>query len=115
MCELSCKDEVQVVNDQFGSPTYAPHLATALSHLLETQAYGTYHLAGHGGTSRFDVIRTLYGLLEVATQVKPIPSDAMPRPAKCPAYAVLTTLQDPHIKLPPWQEGLAQFVQSLRS
>ena len=112
MCGLSHKDEVQVVNDQFGSPTYAPHLATALAQLVRTGAYGTYHLAGQGGTSRFDLIQTLYTLLEVPARVKPIPSEAMPRLATCPQYAVLTTLQEPRIELPPWQEGLAHFVQS---
>ena len=112
MRALSQQPEVRVVNDQFGSPTYAPHLATALARLVTTEAFGTYHLAGRGGTSRFDLIQTLYALLGVRSQVKPIPSTEMPRLAKCPSYAVLTTLQEPAIQLPPWQDGLTQFVQS---
>ena len=39
---------VRVANDQHGSPTYAPHLASALARLLDIMAYGTYHLAGQG-------------------------------------------------------------------
>ncbi len=112
MCALSRQSEVRVVNDQFGSPTYAPHLATALAQLVNTEAFGTYNLAGRGGTSRFTLIRTLYTLLGVRSQVRPIPSTEMPRLAKCPSYAVLTTLQEPAIHLPPWQDGLAEFVQS---
>ncbi len=112
MRTLSQQPEVRVVNDQFGSPTYAPHLATALAQLATTEAFGTYHLAGRGGTSRFELVQTLYVLLGVRSQVKPIPSTEMPRPAQCPSYAVLTTLQEPSIHLPPWQDGLAQFVQS---
>ena len=50
MCGLAKNPEVCVVSDQFGSPTYAPHLAEAISHLIETEAYGTYHLAGQGGS-----------------------------------------------------------------
>lgn len=112
MCERARQAEVRVVNDQFGSPTYAPHLATALARLVTTEAFGTYHLAGRGGTSRFDLIQTLYTLLGTRSQVKPVPSTDMPRPANCPPYAVLTTLQEPAIHLPPWQDGLARFVQS---
>ena len=112
MRTLSRQPEVRVVDDQFGSPTYAPHLAMALTRLVTTEAFGTYHMAGRGGTSRFDLIRALYALLGVRSQVKPIPSTEMPRLAQCPSYAVLTTLQEPSIHLPPWQDGLAQFVQS---
>lgn len=112
MRALSQQPEVRVVNDQFGSPTYAPHLATALAQLVTTEAFGTYHLAGRGGASRFDLIQTLYTLLGVRSQVKPIPSTEMPRLAQCPSHAVLTTLQEPSIHLPSWQDGLAEFVQS---
>ena len=115
MCVLSQQPEVRVVNDQVGSPTYAPHLVTALTQLIATEAFGTYHMAGRGGTSRFDLIQTLYALLGVHSQVKPIPSTEMPRLAKCPPHAVLTTLQDPCIQLPPWQDGLAQFAQTAQS
>ena len=112
MRALSQQPEVRVVDDQFGSPTYAPHLAAALVQLVTTEAFGTYHMAGRGGASRFDLIQTLYTLLGIRSQVKPIPSTEMPRLAKCPSYAVLTTLQEPAIHLPAWQDGLAQFVQS---
>ncbi len=103
---------VRVLHDQFGSPTYAPHLAAGLARLVTTEAFGTYHMAGWGGTSRFDLIQTLYALLGARCQVQPIASAEMPRLAQCPPSAVLTTLQEPHIQLPPWQDGLAQFVRS---
>jgi dTDP-4-dehydrorhamnose reductase len=45
---LASQPVVRVVNDQVGSPTFAPHLASALVRLLDTTAYGTYHLAGRG-------------------------------------------------------------------
>ena len=112
MRALSQQPEVRVVNDQFRSPTYAPHLAAALARLVTTEAFGTYHMAGRGGTSRFDLIQTFYALLGARSQVQPIPSTEMPRLAQRPSYAVLTTLQEPCIQLPPWQDGLAQFVQS---
>lgn len=106
--------EVRVVSDQYGSPTYAPHLARAIARLLSTDAYGTYHLAGQGGTSWFDLTRVLYQQLGVRTSVKPVATAEFPRPAERPRYSVLTTLQDPEILLPPWEEGITAFVQKIQ-
>jgi len=111
ICSLADQSEIRVVNDQFGSPTYAPHLAQAISRLMETDAYGTYHIAGSGGTSRFEFTRTLYALCGITTKVKPVSTAEFPRPAPRPAYAVLTTLQDPPMVLPPWEQGLQEFVR----
>ena len=111
ICALADQPEIPVVHDQFGSPTFAPHLAQALARLMETEAFGTYHLAGSGGTSRYEFARTLFTLSGIRTKVKPVTTAEFPRPASRPAYAVLTTLQDPHIVLPPWERGLQEFVQ----
>ena len=107
--------EVRVVSDQYGSPTYAPHLAHALVQLMHTQAYGTYHIAGRGGTSWFELTRTLYALLGIRVPVRPVATTEFPRPAPRPRYAVLTTLQDPACVLPAWEEGLAAFVQAAQA
>lgn len=106
------RPEVRVVSDQYGSPTYAPHLAAALIRLIHTRAYGTYHMAGAGGTSWFELTRTLYRLLGLALPVTPVATSAFPRPAPRPRYAVLTTVQDPAFVLPAWQDGLAAFVRA---
>jgi dTDP-4-dehydrorhamnose reductase len=112
---LAERSEVRVVSDQFGSPTYAPHLAVALTHLLATDAFGTYHLAGSGGTSWYELTVALYRELGITTPVRPVATAEFPRPAERPRYSVLTTLQEPHILLPPWHEGLAEFARALRS
>ncbi len=108
------KSEVRVVSDQFGSPTYAPHLAAAIARLIATGAYGTYHFAGQGGTSWFELTRRLYRLLGIHIPVRPVVTAEFPRPAERPRYSVLTTLQDPQILLPPWEEGLVEFVRSVQ-
>jgi dTDP-4-dehydrorhamnose reductase len=108
------RSEVKVVSDQFGSPTYVPHLAQAIASLLESEAYGTYHLAGQGGTSWFELTRTLYHLLGLRTQVIPVAAVEFPRPARRPRYSVLTTIQEPRILLPPWEDGLATFTHAVR-
>ncbi|UCE63662.1 MAG: dTDP-4-dehydrorhamnose reductase [Nitrospirota bacterium] len=111
ICALADQPEIRVVNDQYGSPTYAPHLAQALSRLMETDAFGTYHIAGSGGTSWFEFTRTLFTLCGFATKIKAVSKAEFPRPAPRPAHAVLTTLQDPHMVLPPWEQGLQEFVR----
>ncbi len=106
---LARQGPVRVVSDQFGSPTFAPHLAQAVSQLIETDAFGTYHLAGAGGTSWYDFTKALYQALDIRATVLPITTAEYPLPAPRPLYAVLTSLQDPLIRLPSWQDGVQEF------
>ncbi|MGH9837776.1 MAG: dTDP-4-dehydrorhamnose reductase [Blastocatellia bacterium] len=107
------KAEVRVVSDQYGSPTYAPHLAAGIARLIETGAFGVVHLAGSGGTSWFELTRKLYALRGIKTEVRPVATADFPRPAARPCYSVLTTIQSPEILLPPWEEGLAAFSKAV--
>ena len=112
---LASRPVVRVVDDQIGSPTYAPHLATALSRLLETMAYGTYHLAGRGHTTWFALSCELYQQLSIATPVEPVKTSEFPRPAPRPKFSALTTRQSPCIELPPWQAGIAEYVARIHA
>jgi dTDP-4-dehydrorhamnose reductase len=114
MRSLADRPEVRVVSDQFGSPTYAPHLATALERLIETGSYGTFHLAGQGVASWFELACALFRELGVETAVRPIPSSGMPRPARRPRFSALTTLQSPALLLPAWTEGVKAFAAAMR-
>jgi dTDP-4-dehydrorhamnose reductase len=114
MCSSAERPEVRVVSDQYGSPTYVPHLAAALAQLIDSGAFGTYHLAGKGGTSWFELTRTLYRYLGIKTPVQPVATSEFPRPAERPRYSVLTTVQDPAIFLPPWEDGVTEFAEATR-
>ena len=107
------QQSVRVVNDQHGSPTYAPHLARAISALIETGAYGTYHLAGSGATSWYELTKRLYQLMGIKTNVIPVSTSEFSRPAQRPPFSVLTTIQNPEILLPHWEEGLAEFARNI--
>ena len=108
--------EVKVVNDVKGSPTSAAHLAQAILTLIDTGAFGTYHLAGAGdGASWFDLATCFFRALKLDTAVLPVPSTEYPRPAPRPRYSVLRTIQQPQILLPPWQEGIAQFALDIKA
>jgi dTDP-4-dehydrorhamnose reductase len=112
MLGLADRPEVRVVNDQFGSPTFAPHLRGGLLDLLEAGSWGTYHLAGRGVASWYEFASLLYRELRIETPVRPVPTSEFPRPAKRPRFSALTTVQEPRILLPPWEEGLRTFAAS---
>ncbi len=109
ICRMAGREVVKVVSDQYGSPTFAPHLARAVSKLGETDAFGIYHMAGTGGASWYELTQALYQALDIQTSVVPIATAQLPRPARRPPYAVLTSLQDPLIELPSWEEGVRDF------
>jgi len=111
MLGLAGRASVCVVDDQTGSPTFAAHLAEGIAQLVTTDAYGTYHMAGRGGTTWYELTRTLYRLAGVTTPVEPVTTAEFPRPAPRPRYSVLTTIRAPRILLPPWEEGVAAFVR----
>ncbi len=113
MLSLSDQAQVKAVDDQFSSPTYAPHLAQAIAELMKTGAYGTYHMAGQGGASRFEMTRLLFSILRLNTKVLPVPHTEFPAAAVRPRYSVLTTIQEPQILLPQWQDGVCDFARSL--
>ncbi|GFP27182.1 dTDP-4-dehydrorhamnose reductase [Candidatus Hakubella thermalkaliphila] len=84
------KDELRVVNDQIGTPTYAPDLAQCISKLIETDYYGIYHASNEGSCSWYDFAREI---LELAgfkkVRVIPITSEEYGSPTKRPKYSVL--------------------------
>jgi dTDP-4-dehydrorhamnose reductase len=114
MRSVADRDELRVVADQFGSPTYAPHLADAIARLIDREAYGVYHMAGQGGTSRYDLVRHLYEQLGSKTRLVPISQSEFPAAAIRPRYTILATIRDEAFVLPPWQEGVNALVRDLR-
>lgn len=109
------KPELRVVNDQFGSPTYAPHLAASIVKLISgAYPYGLYHLAGSGQTSWYDLTKALLQQMGISTPVVPVSTAEFPRPARRPAYGVLMSVKAPELALPPWEQGLNEFVKAVR-
>ncbi len=109
------RDSLQVVSDEVSNPTYAPDLAEAMGDLMATDAYGTYHLTNAGYCSRFEFAREalrLGGRGGVA--VRPISLAEYRRDSTPPPFAPLanTAAAALGIVLRPWQEALAEFIQS---
>ena len=106
--------EVRVVDDQFGSPTAAEDLAQGILQLIESQAYGTFHLAGGGAPASWrEFAAALFEALQLQCVAVPASSAEFVRPALRPVYAALTSLQDPRIQLPDWRDGVARFARDM--
>lgn len=105
---------IKVVDDQFGSPTYAEDLAQALKALVETDAQGIYHLGGTGCVSRYDWAREILTLAGMNADVAPASSADFPLPASRPAHSCLDCSKAAAlgIALPPWRDGLARYLNS---
>jgi dTDP-4-dehydrorhamnose reductase len=102
--------EVLVVRDQVGCPTYTAHLADALVRLIDTDAYGLYHLAGGGECSWFDFAREIFRQARLDCRVMSCTTRELGRPAPRPPYSVLATERTDAIHLPDWTEGLASYL-----
>jgi dTDP-4-dehydrorhamnose reductase len=106
------QDEVVVVRDQVGCPTYTGHLAHGLMRLLDGDppAYGIHHMAGSGQCSWYEFAVEIFRQAGVQCQVLSATSDMLDRPAPRPAYSVLVSEREHAIELPDWQEGLSAFL-----
>ncbi len=86
------RDELRIVSDQIGSPTFAGDLVQEMARLIATGAYGIYHLSNNGSCSWFDYARKILELAHVENgQVVPISPEALGRPAVRPAFSVRRT------------------------
>src|SRR5215207_4678606 len=107
----SDRDEVEVVTDQVGSPTWSAHLAEGLVELAERRGdIGIFHAAGTGACSWYELAVEVFDRGGVRCRVLPTTSERYSRPAPRPAYSVLASERDEVPVLPPWQEGVASYL-----
>jgi dTDP-4-dehydrorhamnose reductase len=101
------RDEVSVVTDQVGCPTWTGHLADALIDVAERDDFGVHHIAGQGACSWNELALEIFDQAGLRCRVLPTTSEAFKRPAPRPAYSVLGSERPDPIVLPPWQQGVA--------
>ncbi|MBV8432195.1 MAG: dTDP-4-dehydrorhamnose reductase [Solirubrobacterales bacterium] len=111
------RDELSVVDDQIGSPTFTGHLAAALVELCRTRPPGILHVAGQGACSWYQFAQAIVALAGLECEVRPSTTAEQNRPAPRPAYSVLGTERGGEApRLPPWQQGLEEYMRAgLRS
>ncbi len=105
------RDELSVVDDQVGCPTFTGHLAQALLVVAEQRPLGIVHVAGSGSCSWFQFASEIVQSAGLPCDVRPCSTRDMPRPAPRPAYSVLESGRvGVAPALPPWHEGLAEYM-----
>jgi dTDP-4-dehydrorhamnose reductase len=106
------RDEVAVVDDQRGSPTYVGHLAAATRELVELP-YGVWHVAAEGDCTWADFAEAIFARAGLQCRVRRISSAELGRPAARPAYSVLRSDKEGAPQLPHWRDGLAECLSRL--
>ena len=106
------RPEIHVVDDQRGSPTYTRDLAAALVELCRKQARGIVHATNAGDCTWFEFAREIVQRAGLAAEVKPIDTAGFPRPARRPAYSVLSpeSLHAYGIRMPDWRDALGRYL-----
>jgi dTDP-4-dehydrorhamnose reductase len=114
------RESINVVNDQFGCPTYAADLASAVMQLIEKAAAqnagGIYNYCNEGIITWYDFAVAIKELTNSSCIVIGIPSSQYPTPAKRPHYSVLDTVliqQTFSISIPNWKHSLNQCLKLL--
>ena len=116
---LQENEEISVVNDQVGSPTYAADLADVIMQIIASQNWeaGIYNYSNEGIISWYDFAVAIKELMGSNCRINPIPTSQYPTPAKRPAYSVLdkSKIQKAFgIELKDWKESLSACLTNLK-
>ncbi|HSZ62383.1 MAG TPA: dTDP-4-dehydrorhamnose reductase [Terriglobales bacterium] len=108
------RPEISVVNDQRGSPTFTRDLANAIAQLLRANAKGIVHVTNSGNCTWYDFATEIVRAAGLRTKVNPVTTAEFPRPARRPAYSVLSpaSLRAYNIHMPEWQDALKRYLES---
>jgi dTDP-4-dehydrorhamnose reductase len=100
------REEIAVVDDQVGCPTYTGHLAPALVEIAERGTTGIMNVAGAGSCSWFELAVAIFEETGLHCDVRPQSTADLGRPAPRPAYSALASTRDDVPALPHWRDGL---------
>jgi dTDP-4-dehydrorhamnose reductase len=106
------RPEISVVNDQRGSPTFTRDLASAIAKLCRANAKGIVHVTNSGNCTWYDFAAQIVQAAGLSTKVNPVTTAEFPRPARRPAYSVLSpdSLHAYNIHMPEWQDALSRYL-----
>ena len=113
------RDELGVIFDQVGTPTYARDLAKAILDILpmlKKEDIGIYHYSNEGVLSWYDFAKEIIRMAKVDCNINPIETKAYPTPAARPSYSLLNKLKIKEtfdIKIPYWKDSLDECLQKM--
>jgi dTDP-4-dehydrorhamnose reductase len=114
------RDELNIIADQVGTPTYAIDLANAIFDVIASSstAYGIYHYSNEGVTSWFDFAKAIFDISEISVKVNPIPGSAYPTKATRPAFSVMDKSKIKNtfsIEIPYWRDSLVECIKQINN
>lgn len=113
------RDQLNVIDDQVGAPTYALDLAKCVLDILpklEHNGVEVQHYQNEGICSWFDFAKAIMEIGNISCSINPIPTSKYPTPAKRPAYSILSTeqLKDKYdLSIPYWRDSLKYCIKRL--
>ncbi len=110
------REEISVVNDQYGSPTFTKDLARLLAQMVVTKKYGIYHACNQGCCTWYELAKKVFELTEIPIHLKAITSDDYPMKAIRPKNSRLSmqALKDNGFQLlPNWEVSLKEYLNEI--
>ena len=107
------KEEINVVSDQHGSPTYTVDLASIISQVIEKKLpYGIYHSTNEGFTTWYDFTKKIYEIANINCKVNPVTSEEFIRPAKRPKNSKMSKskLLENGVIIPKYENALERYL-----
>ena len=112
------RDELKIIADQVGTPTYAIDLAFCILQIIDSnsEAYGTYHYSNEGVASWYDFAKAIFDISRTEVRVIPIKTEEYITKATRPAYSVLDKTKIKKVfnmQIPYWRDSLAVCIRVL--
>lgn len=112
------RDELGIIADQIGSPTYAIDLAGTILDIIASgkKDYGVYHYSNEGAISWFDFAKAIFEISNTEVKVNPIPTSAYPTKARRPKFSVMdkTKIKNTFgIEIPYWRDSLVKCIHQI--
>lgn len=111
------RDEINVVNDQIGSPTYTLDLSVLLVDMLETEKYGFYHATNEGLCTWYEFAAEIFKQAGMDVKVNPVDSSQFPAKAKRPSNSRMDKSKldaNGFKRMPAWQDALKRYLEVIR-
>lgn len=108
------RDELNIIHDQVGSPTYTADLAPLLVDMMETNKYGIYHTTNEGTCSWFEFANEIFKQSNMEVKTNPITTDQYPTAAKRPMNSRMSKgklIKNGFNNLPTWQDALGNYIK----
>ena len=107
-------ERIQVVNDEILSPTYSLDLAVMIRQLLNTNAYGLFHITNQGSCSWYEFAKKIFEFLGIDVDIAPVKARYFQSAVRRPAYSVLESTRLDSLglgNLRSWQEALKDYLK----